>query len=653
MSQQETAFKSALENTIATAALQRGSITNWLDCLHGKVTAEELYWMRFPQRLHEAAIHSADGMLERQSVLDIVKDHAIRIKTLVADKMPSWKIGTVNDGFAHYATHAEATQALQDAWMRVRNELVDVRETETPGTFGVYSYEDCEPGASIESGVEGYLLREFPAGDYWYLDDKFYNREELEKNLPRIVTRMDWEQPESYPHTFEFLDGGRMLVFRDGTGAVAKDPDPLLEDAIHPATGAEGAAKIFAETVRQHLFARLHKPVMDMQERSFMAGETLFNRESYNPEGTFPYREILLVLEQPEALYDNKRWQHMKNVLASIRLTGLPDGTLFVEEVASDWAQDIASNRTRREDVPFVASGRVDDWLPLALQQVLHEAVAGGYAHVAFINGTQAMERYEVSDTFNFVMLTYDCATEQYTFHAHDRSGHSIIMPGAETYSLPLEKGREKRTLETLLGREQARKLWDAEPWLTDDGKTEVQKLWHDSWPVGDGGVKVLYDEILPLTLHDLLQTFDPAIVLEYVQPAETGDRQLRFRVTDVLREKVRDGLPLFRLLAHGRERTAAVAMTVADNSKTASLFDVSDCASPREVGLRAWKAIGGDLGNLDAIAKILDAQGYRLDTRCLQNLPDHPLSQREAFIKAVRQTTPTVQQKPDKAVER
>ena len=40
MPQQETAFKSTLENTIATASLQRGSITDWLDYLHGKVTAE-------------------------------------------------------------------------------------------------------------------------------------------------------------------------------------------------------------------------------------------------------------------------------------------------------------------------------------------------------------------------------------------------------------------------------------------------------------------------------------------------------------------------------------------------------------------------------------------------------------------------------------
>lgn len=652
MPQQETAFKSTLENTIATASLQRGNITDWLDYLHGKVTAEELHWTRFPERLREAAARSADGILEREVVLDTAKDHAVRIKTLVADKMPSWRIGTVNDGFAHYATHAEATQALQDAWMRVRKELVDVRETETPGTFGVYSYEDCEPGASIESGVEGYLLREFPAGDYWYLDDKFYNREELEKNLPRIIARMYWDQPENYPHTFEFLDGGRMLVFRDGRGEVAKDPDPLLVNAIHPATGAEGAAQIFAETVRQHLFARLHKPVMDMQERSFMAGETLFNRESYNPEGAFPYREILLVLEQPEALYDNKRWQHMKNVLASIRLTGLPDGTLFVEEVESGWAQDIASQRTYRANVPFVASGQVNDWLPLALQQVLHEAVAGRYAQVAFINGTQAMERYEVGETFNFVMLTYDCATEQYTFHAHDHSGHAVIMPGAETYALPLERGQEKRMLESLLGREQAKELWDAEPWLTDDGKTEVQKLWHDSWPVGDGGVKTFYDEILPLTLHDLLQTLDPAIALDYVQPAETGGRQLRFSVTDALREKVRQGLPLFPELASDHERTAAAAVPVADRNKTASLFDFSGCASPREAGMRAWEVIGGDLGRLPEAIRALDEQGYRLDTRRLQNLPEHPLLRRDAFVKAVSQT-PQATRSPENTHER
>ena len=46
MPQQETAFKSTLENTIATASLQRGSVSDWLDYLHGKVTEEELRWMR-------------------------------------------------------------------------------------------------------------------------------------------------------------------------------------------------------------------------------------------------------------------------------------------------------------------------------------------------------------------------------------------------------------------------------------------------------------------------------------------------------------------------------------------------------------------------------------------------------------------------------
>lgn len=648
MPQQETAFKSTLENTIATASLQRGSITDWLDYLHGKVTAEELHWTRFPERLREAAARSADGILEREVVLDTAKNHAVRIKTLVADKMPPWEIGTVKGGFVHYATHAEAMQAFQEARARVHNELVEVRETKTPGAFGVYLY--------FSSEEEGYLMREFVAGDYWYLEGKpfyickLYNREELDKELPYIIDRMDWYRPENRPHSFEFLDGGKMLVFRDGTGEVTKIS--LLKKSLHPAIDAEMAAKFFAEEVRQLLFTRLGRPAMDMRKRSFMDGETLFNYESYNFEGTFPYREILLVLEQPEALYDSKRWQYIKNVLVSIRLTGLPDGTLFVEEIESGWAQEIASGRTSRKDIPFVASGRMNDWLLLALQQVLHEAVAGGYAQVAFLNGRQAMERHEVDDSFNFVMLTFDCTTEQYTFHAHDRSGHTVIVPGVETYSLRLEKGLEKLTLETLLGSELAKKLWDVPSWFADGGKTKVRKLWQDSWPVGDCGVEVLYDEILPRTLHDLLQTLDPAIALEHEQQTGTGEQQLRFRVSDVLRKKVREGLPLFPELAPDHERTATAAVPGADKDKTASLFDFSGCASPCEAGMRAWEAIGGDLGRLPEAIRALDEQGYRLDTRRLQNLPEHTLFRRDAFVDAVSQKPQTTRD-PEKTHER
>jgi hypothetical protein len=67
---------------------------------------------------------------------------------------------------------------------------------------------------------------------------------------------------------------------------------------------------------------------------------------------------------------------------------------------------------------------------------------------------------------------------------------------------------------------------------------------------------------------------------------------------------------------------------------------------------MQAWKAIGGDLGNLDVIAKILGEQGYRLDTRRLQNLPEHPLLRRDAFVNAVSQTPQTTRD-PEKAIKR
>ena len=136
------------------------------------------------------------------------------------------------------------------------------------------------------------------------------------------------------------------------------------------------------------------------------------------------------------------------------------------------------------------------------------------------------------------------------------------------------------------------------------------------------------------------------------MQPAETGGRQLRFSVTDALREKVRDGLPLFPELAHGHERSAVAAVPEADKDKTASLFDFSGCASPREAGMQAWKAIGGDLGRLPEAIRALDEQGYRLDTRRLQNLPEHPLFRRDAFVNAVSQKLQTTRD-PEKTHER
>lgn len=85
---------------------------------------------------------------------------------------------------------------------------------------------------------------------------------------------------------------------------------------------------------------------------------------------------------------------------------------------------------------------------------------------------------------------------------------------------------------------------------------------------------------------------------------------------------------------------------------RTATTPDFSGCASPREAGMRAWTAIGGDLDRLPEAIRALDEQGYRLDTRRLQNLPQHPLLRRDAFVKAVSQT-PQTTRTPENSHER
>ena len=88
MYQEETAFKSALTHTIATAPMQTGYEADWLDWAQRTVTPEELRWTEFPERLHEAAVRADGEMMSRETVLAVAEAGALHIKTLVADKNP-------------------------------------------------------------------------------------------------------------------------------------------------------------------------------------------------------------------------------------------------------------------------------------------------------------------------------------------------------------------------------------------------------------------------------------------------------------------------------------------------------------------------------------------------------------------------------------
>ena len=92
------------------------------------------------------------------------------------------------------------------------------------------------------------------------------------------------------------------------------------------------------------------------------------------------------------------------NILAHIRMNDRTDAdgnkVLFIEEIQSDWAQ--AGRKgifTKGEDYgvpvgPFVTETK--NWVALALKRILALAGNEGYNKVAFINGQQSAERYDL-----------------------------------------------------------------------------------------------------------------------------------------------------------------------------------------------------------------------------------------------------------------
>ena len=177
------------------------------------------------------------------------------------------------------------------------------------------------------------------------------------------------------------------------------------------------------------------------------------------------------------------------------------------------------------------------------------------------------------------------------------------------------------------------------------------QTLEGEAIAVGGKEMREFYDRTVPDRLELLTMNLGEWIAPEDTQQPATGNRQVTFAITDALRTRVLEGQWLFEPHVHGKQQTTEkTAPKQADGLTAAPASpDFSGCAVPRDAGKLAWEAIGGDLNRLPEVIPVLEAQGYRVDQRRLQNLPDNTLVQRDAFLKAVGEKPRTQEQPREK----
>ena len=292
-----------------------------------------------------------------------------------------------------------------------------------------------------------------------------------------------------------------------------------------------------------------------------------------------------------KGLYQSSHWDE-PNILAHIRVNDRTDvdgnKVLFVEEIQSDWGQEgkkkgfkvtpkreaelraiiakseaagfdatdeqkqawaDAMNELQPETMwnkvpqaPFV--GKTEGWLNLALKRIAMMAVEGGYDKVAFVNGEQSADRYDLSRQIESIAYS----PEEKILDAWDKDRRKVMR----------REITDESQLEEYVGKEVAKRLL-SQPLVMGKHLLDGEDI-----KVGGEGMKTFYDQIVPQAINKLLpklggEKLGAVKILIAgnkvdIDGMRTGAKRVEqpgFDVTDKMRETVGAGVPLF-----SRDRT-------------------------------------------------------------------------------------------------
>jgi hypothetical protein len=363
--------------------------------------------------------------------------------------------------------------------------------------------------------------------------------------------------------------------------------------------------------------------------------------------------------------YRSSHWDQ-PNILAHIRLNDRTDAdgkrVLFVEEAQSDWGQEgkksgfsntrlnmqspvvvfnartgenVARFRTGEAAEAYIAeqdptmatldyedtTGRggveagmvpaapfvtkTEGWLNLALKRVITIAANEGYDKVAFVNGQQSADRYDLSKQIDRIDV-YLRPNGTYDLDVSTSSGQDFNRSALT-----------EAQLEDNVGKEMARKI------VSSVSDTERRARFSNlDLKIGGEGMKTFYDQIVPNAVKKLLPKVGGQGLIaiditgtnrepEMIGTDRNGEAiyddgspdslsQTGFDVTDAMREKAAGGLPLFsrqidtfvKSYRAGKEPRQFVTVASSAPSHvlmTAQLGDIKGWGRSRPVTLSGW----------------------------------------------------------------
>jgi len=474
-------FYSALSDAVSKSTVKAAPVDGWKAMFKGMVNKgvvkqNELEWTGINDWLD-----LQQGRVTKDQVKEYLDANGVQVQeTVLGDgrDMSGYEIDLASDGtwFIYneqyekvgtgYETEAEAREDI-DRIRKQRGVLGTKYENYTlPGGDNYREVLLTLPSMKKATGE----VRYDPAGNAkfpWaiFVNGKEVNRSSDEKVAPDILQE-------------EIERAGKKGDYKSGHW---DQPNVLAHIRVNDRTDADGNKVLFVEEIQSDWGQEGKKKGFAPQniEKQLKAGEERMRKRG---------EEIRRISQRMAALTDSQLDEF--NALADERQR------LQDEQSAEiDWGNSLYDARASGvPTAPFVT--KTEGWLNLALKRIMIMAAEGGYDKVAFVNGDQSADRYDLSKQ-----------VESISYRDNGNGTYKIVAAAVDRGIAIPEQTVERNNLPDVVGKEIADKIISGEGKSFPKGSVSegMKKLSGLDLKVGGEGMKTFYDKIVPSALNKLL----------------------------------------------------------------------------------------------------------------------------------------------------
>jgi hypothetical protein len=147
--------------------------------------------------------------------------------------------------------------------------------------------------------------------------------------------------------------------------------------------------------------------------------------------------------------------------------------------------------------------------LNLGLKQIMLEAIKGNYDRVAFVNGRQSADRYDLSNQIDSIVYRKN---DDGTYDVEAIRGSSVLVT---------KKNEQASQIEEFLGKEITQRIVNGDGEQPADYPDEYKELSGLDLKVGGEGMKDYYDKIVPATVNKLLKKYGGGKLVQVAMSTE------------------------------------------------------------------------------------------------------------------------------------